>query len=564
MMDPKADFSFLRQFAFLWFLGWSPAAAALNLTQMMVGSYPFLASKFGDVRSVAAMGRAGAKLSTYYRRGTLEGATERELRAISEGVKEGVITEAMAPELAAVAEGRNLAEQFGSDAVASGWQRFMESSSKLFEMSEQTNRRITFRAAFQLASDHPDAKYVSEMVQKHNLQYQRLREAGWTQRDAAAFVVAKDATESTQFVYQQYAQPRLMRGHLRTVFVFKTFMQNSLFMLWNYPTAAARSLLVMGALGGLMGVPGMEDMRGLLKALAYRLFGKDFDLEDEARKFAVDVMGGKIPPDLLLHGASRYGMGMPMVMEAAGVPFPVLDRSASVGMGRLLPIDVGAAFGPGAGKDQNRVIAQETQRASGAVFGTGFNIYKALTDGGLDWSDAKRWERLLPRTAQGLSKMYRAFDEGRERDRAGNTVVKYDVNDPQQMMEAISLGLGYTPLRQSAQWDRRFAEMEAIQFWDIRREALMRQLWTARGDKEQYASVLGAIRKFNTEVRDTPARGKAITAESIERSFQSRAAATNATESGVPRAEANIPIVREVQRLYPEAKVDVRRLQQPR
>lgn len=558
-LDPKPDFAALRGVAFLWYLGFSPAAATINLTQMAIGSYPFLASKFGDVATVVSMGKAGTKVSTYYRKATLAGMTDRELRAINEGVKEGVITEAMAPELAAVSEGRNLGKGFGGNAAEQMWQRFNEASSWLFEMSEQMNRRITFRAAFALASENPTAAYVSQARQKHQMQYDRLRTAGWSEADASAFVVAKDAVEATQFIYQQYAQPRFMRGKLRSVFVFKTFVQNTLFMLWNYPEAATRSLLVMAALGGIMGVPGADDIRGLVKVLGFKLFGKDWDVEEAARKFALDVVGDKIPPDLLLHGISRRGFGVPAVMSHLGVPFPTIDMSKSVGLGQISPVPVEGLFGVMAARDQARAIAESTQRASGAVFSTGFNMYRALTDAKLDWNDMKRWERAMPRFAASASKAWRSFSEGQERDRAGNPVIRYDVNDPRQMMEVLALGLGYQPLRLTAQWDRRFAEMEAITFWNLKREALLRQLWTARESKEDYARVYDAVRKYN-ETLPPEARGKAISPETIRRSFAAKARSVRARESGIPRVKADIPIVREIQRLYPEAEVDVRRV----
>lgn len=558
-MDPKPDFATLRSMMFHWALGFSPAAAALNLSQTLVGSFPFLASKFGDLKAIAALGKAGKQLSTYYRRGTLEGLSDRDMRALSEGVKEGVLTEAMAPELAAASEGRNLGKGFGGTAAEAALQKFSEASAWMFEMSEQWNRRVTFRAAWQLASDNPNAAFVREAIEKHKLQYERLRGQGWTERDSAAFVVAKDAVEATQFIYQQYAQPRFMRGKLRTVFIFKTFVQNTLFMLWNYPSAAARSILIMAFLGGMMGVPGAEDLRGMLKAVAYRLFGKSFDLEDEARKFAVDVLGGKIKPDLLLHGISRYGMGIPWMADMVGVPLPYLDRSKAIGLGHILPIDMGTLFGPE--RDQARAIADNTQRASGAAFGVGFNMYKALTDGALEWNDFKRWEKALPRTLASISKSWRAYDEGHERNRLGNSVVRFDVNDPRELMEVLAMAMGYQPLRLSATWDRIIAEREAVMFWDLRRQGLMRQAYQAArsGDREQVKSVQEAIRKFNADLPQE-ARGKAITADALRQSFQTRARNQNLQEGGLSPQRSNNPIIREIQRLHPEAEVDVRKV----
>ncbi len=528
---------------------------------MLMGSYPFLASKFGDIHAVAAMGKAGAQLSTYYRKATQATLKERDMRAITEAHAEGIISEAQAATLAGISEGRNLGKGFGGTAIEQMWNHFQEYSAKMFEMTEQTNRRITFRAAWQLASDRPNTKFVAESVQKHALQYQRLRDKGWTERDAAAFVAAKDAVEVTQYIYQQYARPKIFRGKLGSVFMFKSFVQNTLFMLWNYPAAAARSLLIMGFLGGLMGIPGSEDLNGILKAVAYRLFGKDFDLEQEARKFVIDVTHGAIRPDLVLRGISRDGFGIPSVMSMFGAHPPGFDMSKSIGLGQILPVDVGKLLGPQASHDPNSAIASETQRASGAAFGVGFNIYKALTDGQLDWNDFKRWQSAVPREAGALMKAYRVGKEGVERTRTGSTVARFDVSDTSQMMEVLGMAAGFNPTRLSSQWDRIIAERDAVMFWNLRKEGLLRQAWNAKksGDTDSWENVLGSIRKFNAELPQE-ARMKAITADGLRQSFLARARATNASESGVPTHRSDIPIVRDIQRLYPESQIDVRRV----
>lgn len=309
-----------------------------------------------------------------------------------------------------------------------------------------------------------------------------------------------------------------------------------------------------------MGVPGAEDLKGILKAIAWQFFGKDFDLEDEARKLGKELLDA---PDLMAHGMARQGYGLPLLAQALGIPFPTLDRSRAFSLGNIMPIDFGALFGPT--KEQSRAMVDTAQRASGAAFGMTFNIYKAVSDIssgalGTGWGDYfKASERALPRFVANLSKMYRAFSEGRERTRTGATVIRYDVSDPTQMMEALALGAGYQPLRLSATWDRIIAEREATTVFSLRREGLMRQLWHSRenADDASYQRVLGAIRTFNRDLPDE-ARGFAISAENIKQSFQTRARAKVAAESGVPRARREVPLVRKIRELHPNAEVDVR------
>lgn len=562
MNDPKPDFAHMRGFMFHWALGFSPAAAFINLSQMAIGSYPFLAGKFGDLGTIGAMTRAGVNLSTFLKRGTLAArASERDMRALSEGVKQGIITEAMAPELAGMSEQDNLRPgAFGKKAEL--LRLFSEASSFMFQTTEQINRRVTFRAAWQLALDNPAAKYVKEMILKHSLQYESLLKQGWAENEAAAFVVAKDAVESTQFIYSQWANPAFMRGRLRTAFIFKNFLQNTMFMLWHYPEARVRSLLVFGMLGGIMGLPGADDLQSIIKGIGWRLFGKDWDPEQEARNLIINVTNGSINPDLLLHGSSRYGFGMHAIMGLMGVPFPTLDLSRSIGLGRLLPVDVNTLIGQGATKDPKGAAMDAVTQLGGYAFQTNANFYNALLDSQLSWDDAQRWTKAMPRALSGLSRTYQALrgPDPAIRTRTGAAVIRFDTSDTPQMMEALSMSAGFQPLRLTQKWDVIMAQRDQEQFWDLKRQALLRQATQAKSndDEDNFQRVMAAIRDYNDNLPDE-ARAKVIKGSQITESIKTHMKSTTKLEAGLPTTKTDYGIVQEIQRLYPGAEIDVRR-----
>jgi hypothetical protein len=432
----------------------------------------------------------------------------------------------------------------------------------MFQTTEQVNRRVTFRAAWQLALDNPNSKYVKEMRSKHSLQYESLVQQGWAENEAAAFVAAKDAVESTQFIYHQWANPKFMRGKLRTVFIFKNFLQNTMFMLWHYPEARVRSLLVFAFLGGMMGLPGADDMKNLIKAIGWRLFGKDWDVEQEARKMVIDLTEGKINPDMLLHGLSRYGFGAPAALGLMGIPAPTVDMSRSIGLGRLLPIDPNTLLGQGASKDPRKAALDSITQVAGYAFQVNQNFYNALTDTQLSWDDAQRWTKAMPRALAGLSRSYQALSgpDPAIRTRTGAAVIRFDTSDSVQLMEALSMAAGFQPQRLTQKWDVIMAQREAQDFWQLKRDGLLRQAWQARSsdDKENYTRAIQAIRDFNTNL-PREARTQAITADNIIESFTSRARAKAMTELGLPTSRKDIPLVRDIQRLYPGAEVDVHR-----
>lgn len=592
LMNPKTDFARLRSAAFHWALGFSPAAATLNLSQTVLGTYPYLASKFGsDVKALAAMANSSRKLSTYYTKMSLADTTDPQLKGISEAVRQGLISETQANVLAATADGRVLSQGFGGNRAEKAFNLFSRASQFFFEMTEQTNRRLAFRAAWDMAMADPGNQHVLNMVRENKILHDALRLRGFTEQEARAYVTAKDAVDSTQYVYAPWARPRIFRGKFGSLFVFHSFTQNTLFYLWNNPGALVRSMIILAGAGGLMGIPGSEDIAGIARVLAYHLFGKDFDLQDQIRQYVVDHLhgGGQVErpgslttseggirPDILLHGMSRVGYGLPALADYLGetagmghIPMPVIDRHQNLGMGNILPIEPAQLLapqvtGPGAGASNvDAALDRQSQRAAGAIYGFGFALYRALESqptvgremsGLSNLIDAKRWESVMPAALRNASQAFRFYQEGRARNAQGASVVRFDPNEPEHMYELLAKAMGYTPARLSAAWDRRTAEREAEAFWDLRRQYLLQSAWSAKQstDPSVYSAALEAIRKYNGDLPDE-ARGKAITGDALRKSFEDRAKATAKTEGGIPQAKGNIPLARSVQKLYPEA-----------
>jgi len=334
-------------------------------------------------------------------------------------------------------------------------------------------------------------------------------------------------------------------------------------------------------MGGLAGIPGYEDLAGILKAIGHWL-NKDFNVEHALRAFVNSHFDGKIPPDMIIGGMARRGYGIPALLDMLGsfatgtpgrgfhgkqagqnVPFPVLDRHRAITLGPLLPVEPGKLFDPT--DDVNRTIAEQSQRASGAVFSVGFNLYKAIMDNKLAASDPKRWERAIPRQLGDLTRTWRAFSEGRERSKGGvnsaPTIADFNWRDSEQAAEMLAMATGYQPLRVQAKWDSIMAKAEVEKFYEMQQKTLFGQLFEARkgGNKAEVESVLESIRRFNRELPSI-ARGYTITQDNATKSIQGRERELIARESGTPTQKRNVPISRYVDTLFPETTVDVRRV----
>jgi hypothetical protein len=564
-VNPKSDWATLRGLMFHWYLGFNPASAVVNLTQSPLMTYPYLAAQYGDFATAKAMAKASLNLNTFYKKGSLidqgkaakgTGQDDAFSRGIAHAVTQGILTETQAHQLAAISEDRNLLRNFGKAGEAS-WLKFQEASSWMFEMTEQYNRRLAFRAGWDLGYNNPTSKEVQQAIRFAPIQYADLTRSemqggkGWTPQEAGAYLAAERAVNATQFEYGQYARPRIMRGPIGgTALVFKLFAQNTLFNLVSNPQMLWRWTLIMGALGGLQGLLGFENVNSMLKTIAYRAFGKDFDLEDEARQFAHDVISEKYGPDLLMHGLSAQGFGIPAVMHSIGIRgFPTVDLSKSVGFGDVLGFDPFRPLGPT--KNPKEEELRQLTRASGAAFGLPLSIYDFATSN-QNFTDLKKYESIAPRFLGNLSHAYRWWSQGKETNAAGNAVVKFNPGDTEQMMEILARVAGFQPRRLTEEWSRIAAKADAANFWDLRKAGLQRQFGEAvkSGDQESKDRVLEAVRKYN---RDLPewARTKAITSKSLQSSIQQRLKVQARQEAGLPASPSNIPISREVDKYYP-------------
>jgi len=160
----------------------------------------------------------------------------------------------------------------------------------------------------------------------------------------------------------------------------------------------------------------------------------------------------------------------------------------------------------------------------------------------------------MPRWANDISHAYRYFTSGKETNRAGNAIVRFDPNDTEQMGEIIMRGLGFQPRRATEEWERRQAIKESGDYWDIRREILMRQFGEVvknKGTQEEKDRVISGIKKFNDEVRNTPNRMKAISGDALKESMMQKLKIQQKEEAGIPREKSNIPIARDVEKYYP-------------
>ena len=557
VMNPSADWHMLRSATSVWYLGMVPSSAALNMTQSIIMTTPFLGTKFGDARAMKAMTKANAQLSTFYKRGSYEGQTEAHMRMLDFLIKRGDITESMAAELAGLAAGNSLDSYFGfGEKLQRGWLAFADKAMLMFKLVEQWNRRVTARATFDLAMADPNNEYVQSMKNRYYLQYQQMLNSGFgTETEILATLTAGDSILSTHYDYSKEARPRFMRGRAGLLFAFYMFTQNTVFQLTSRENKGLfiRYALIMTLMSGTMGML-PEEGEDILNFVGKKFFGKDFNLDLEARRLLNNLMSPEYS-DLILHGTGRYGFGIPHLMDAlGGPPMPEVDFSRLVELRNIAPLPITKGLLLDSGKDVEKKISDWVQDMAGAGFGLPFNWAMALFDGELDWSDPKRWERAVPRAMGKVMQAWRRYNEEGHRVGRSNTVLEYDTSDPQDVAEIIAIGLGFTTRREALNWDVAAAKQEVSMFWKSKRQAILARAYEAKLGKwkndEMWGEVLQTIKEFNKEAPDPTLR---ITMDTVKKSFKAR----QRTEHDFLEGEGpNIPPVlgKEIRSQFPDTQ----------
>jgi hypothetical protein len=560
IMNPKPDFHQIRSLAFLWYLGFNVKSAVVNLTQVPMVTASFLSAQFGTLPTTAAISKQYTRLQATYRSPKKAAAMMKdpfESAALDQAITEGIQDESFAMELAGLAEGGNLNTHRMGGAVHKGLSHLYTWAGFAFKTAEMLNRRVTFLAALDLARSNPSADYLKTIQTQYNLELQDLiNNKQWTLEQATAYLAAKDAVRSTQFEYASWARPRLMEGKKSAFFTFFMFAQNMMWFMQNSP-GRTRYLLTLLGTAGLMGfaIPigagvtlGADDLFELVKFTGRWIFGKDWNLEKEIREQIVELTD--MPPDLFLHGVSRYGFGLEHLGDMTGLPLPAVDLSGTLGMGSPLPIVSPLVQTLGRQGDFNDKLARFTSEGAGAGFGIGIGILKALSD---EDTNPRRWEQALPTSVANVSKAYRQWKEGAEKMRGGAELIEFDRNDPEHMAELAAHSLGFRLTRSGQAWDLRIAQLEASAFWDMRRSHLLSQYDLARqgGVTAEVNDMLEDIKRYNKQV---PFPELAISRDTLSRSIKMREISRARRSAGMPDAKYLTGVYEELERLHPESQ----------
>lgn len=506
LMNPKSHplSSALTSFGFIYYLGLSPAAAIVNLSQTALMAYPIMGAKWGFDKAASEL----LKASNDFRKGVdfhkvkWEGTktdlyktvssdiskflNKDEKQAYDDAVARGVIDVTQAHDLAGIAQGEDSGIMWKTRPI-------MRAASVMFHSAERFNREVTFIAAYRLA-----------------------RQAG--SNHDSAFDQAVDATYKGHFDYSSGNRPRIMQGNVaKVLLLFKQFGQNMIYTLARQTyqsikgeTDAERkearkslgAILAMHAtFAGVLGLP----MVGMLLSVASWMGGDDddpWDAEVALRNYLAEAFGPTIS-NLLMKGAPR-----------ALTP---ADISSRVGINNLLLPDVQE------GLEGKRWAESAMAGALGPVAGIGLNVAKGTQEIS-EGHNLRGLETMLPVFLKNFAKTYRYGEEGVQ-DKTGVSIM-----DDVSSMDLLVQGMGFSPSDVRTANEGKSAIYQLDKKLNARRGRLM-ALWSRAkmmDDQAEMDNIWNDIEKFNEK---NPSRR--ITRVNLNQSYKNRQRRIDRSENGI-------------------------------
>lgn len=448
------------QIGFGFYLGLSPAAAAVNLAQTPLVAFPVMGAEFGYTKTAAELAKASAQFLEG--KGGIESTLNpEELEAFQELVRQGVIDKTLAHNLAELAETEG--------AILPGAKgKVSEVLSFMFHHAERFNREVTSMAAYRLA-----------------------RSKGLSESEAVA--KARDITYESHFDYSNANRARFMQGNMAKVLLqFKQYAQSMTYLLTRTlyqstkgdpktRTQARKKLTgILGAhalAAGLVGMPLFDAVMMALDA-AHDLFGDDepWDAEAAFREWLVEHFGKE--------GGAMIAKGPVSAMTG-------VDLSSRVGLGELW------------WRRPNKELEGRAiwQHALEQVVGPSLGIIpNALAGLELiqEGHTARGMERILPKAARDPLKAYRFQKEGAQ------TLSGAPMVEDMTTGETVGQALGFTPERLSERYTENSAEMRLVGEAENKRERILNAyaLAVRMNDAEAMKKLDQRIASYNQGVQE--------------------------------------------------------------
>lgn len=476
----------MTSFGFLYYLGVSPAAAMVNLSQTPLVAFPVLASRYGFKAAGKMLLQASKELIKG--KGYLDKSntlTREEQRAMKYFVSSGLVSKSMAHDLAGVAEGGQ-----SYNPTADKW---MSRASYLFHHAERLNREATAMAAFRLARSK--GKKFKEAMQE-----------------------AHDLTIESHFDYSSANRARYMQNDFaKVLLLFRQYSLNMTIRLWrdfknqfssNKEEAAQAKKQFWGMMGmtalfaGAAGLPLYSVLTGLAN-----LFG-----DDEDEPWNADL-------------ALRQGLGSMLGEDMARIVMNGLMSESGANIQSRVSLNNLWLREPNRDMDGRDQVAYYAEQFLGPVYGLALSAGMASTLAKEDHT-YRAVEYALPKFAKDLLKAGRYHSEGVQNLRGDEIIAADDMN----LWDIVVQASGYSPTKVGDAYSKNASIKGAEQKILARRRLLLNRYALAKrlGDTERQQEVLTMIERYNQANPEYP-----LTRATLLKSLKRRKAYSEKAQNGI-------------------------------
>jgi len=490
---------------FIMYLGASPAAGLINLTQTILVTYPKLASKFGWAKAGKMLLQAAKDYAkSDFKATSVDSWLSLSRNADIDNDERAFITEMIENGTIDVTQSHWLAALSDTDTryiseMSSGRKKAMQYISSLFHNAEVANREITLLATYRLA-----------------------KEEGMADPKSYAQKTAFD----THFDYSSQNRAQYMKNDfVKVMTMFKNYSQHMIYLLAHnayntYKIGKAAGVSEAWASEYRKNLTGVLGMHALFAgALGMPLASVIFAALDEAFGDEDDPLDSKMEFQRWTKETFGPVVGEAMtkgVFNAAG-----LDMHSRVSLDNLI---VRSADKELEGRDKATWMLEQ---AAGPMFGIMSNAFAGAKDIG----DGEVWrgiERMVPKFVRDFSKAARYT--------ADNGVLTYSDDvmvDELSAGETVMQSLGFTPSRLEEAYDKRGTLKGTESHYKERRRKLLNQYYLAvkNRDLKARAAAMDDITRFNETNSSNPFLR--ITRKQIQQSMKARMRASEKTKDGV-------------------------------
>jgi len=446
-------------FGFLWFLGATPSAALVNLTQNAIVAFPHLNARYG--KGIDGAGHVAQLMKKAYGEyfGSTKSMADRlrgdEHKAFIEAEKSGVFGRTRGHDLAGVAE--------EGMTYNSKQRQFMEMASWMFHKAEESNRQITFMTAYRLARE---AKMDHEQ----------------------AIQAAEEDTLLSHFDYSVANRPRILQNSMaKVIFLFKQYSMHMIYRMsrdfsdgskgtfrqvgnklglteneiQDFEQEARKRLAgMLGVTALLGGMSSMPLMWGAIAIMNATMGTEDepFDAEVAIRQYISEAFGG----------GETGTEAQEFIWKGSVDTVFNATLSSRISLNQLL------WRSPPPQKEGDEVYYHYLGELVGPVFSVAKDVvessklfYEGQADRGL--------ERLMPKAGKDLHKAFRYFNDGAQNYRQMPIIAPEAFNEWDIFLQAI----GFAPARLTQQQEQNRAVKNTERFITDRKSHIMDRLFMA-------------------------------------------------------------------------------------